>query len=109
MWHATHTVDILTGITYDEYGDPSDASTVAAVGVPMSIRERSQRVYRHDSQTPHVVRYIAARCATQTPVRAGDRVRDQSTGKTWVVDQVSDARNNIHHVGLTLDLRDITA
>lgn len=107
-WVATHTVDVLAGVeTEDEYGDILDGDTVAASGVPVSIRERNQRVYRADSQDMRVVRYLSGRAPTGTPVVAGDRLRDAATGQTWVVDQVAHGVNGLHDVGLTMDLRAI--
>ena len=110
-WVATHTVDVLTGTeAEDEYGDLVDASAeeaTAAFAVPVSIRERNQRVYRADSQDMRVVRYLTGRAPTGTPVVAGDRLRDTTTGQTWVVDQVAHGVNGLHDVGLTLDLRAI--
>lgn len=106
-WVATHTVDVLTGTTENEYGDIVDGTTVAKADVPVSIRERNQRVYRADSQDMRVVRYLTGRAPTGTPVAAGDRLKDTATGQTWVVDQVAHGVNGVHDVGLTLDLRSV--
>ena len=109
MWLATHTVDILTGTAVDEYGDEVDGTTVAATNVPVSILERSQRVFRYDAQDTRVIKHFAGRAPTGTPIGQGDRLRDTQSTKTWVVDRVSHPANAVIDPGLVLDLRDITA
>ena len=110
MWLATHTVDVLTGTAVDEDGDEVDGTTVAATNVPVSILERSQRVFRYDAQDTRVIKYHTGRAPAGTPVGQGDRLRDTAAGsKTWVVDRVSHPANPVIDPGLVLDLRDITA
>lgn len=104
-WLATHVVDVLTGTDVDQFGDPTDGTTVAAANVAVSILERSVRAYRHDSQTPRQIPSLAGRAPAGTPVKQGDRLRDVTSGQLWVVDRVTTPSHPVMPVGMTMDLR----
>jgi hypothetical protein len=101
---ATHLVDVLTGTTLDDYGDPEDGTTVAAASVPASILLQSSKTSRLDSDTPRQVDVYKGRVPAGTPVGQGDRLRT-ADGTLYVVDSVQQNTNPIIGAGIGLDLR----
>lgn len=105
---ATTTISVLGGTGIDEFGDPVDGTTVAASGVPASIIEQSKTVNDPASGTPRVVRSIIGRVPAGTPVTGDNRVRDERTGVTYVVDSTTQPSNPLWVQEIRLDLRETT-
>ena len=107
LYLATHTVDVLTGTTADDYGDTADGTTVAATAVPVSIVESARRSQRFDTDTPRTTRSLTGRAPNGTPIRQGDRLRDTASTAIWIVDGVTQQSNPILTPDLVLELRRI--
>lgn len=107
LYAPTHTVDVLTGTTIDDYGDPVDAATVAAAAVPVSILDQSSRTTRNDTDTPRTITTLKGRAPSGTPVGPGDRLRENATGQLWLVDDVSENTRSVIAPGVTMTLRRI--
>lgn len=105
---ATTKVSILRGTTTDAYGDEQDTDTPIATGIPASLIEQSRRVTTRDNPTPRIVRYAVARVPARTDVTDQDRVLDERTGATYIVDAVSGMDNPAIEVDRRLDLRRTT-
>lgn len=105
LYAPTHVVDVLTGTTDDEYGDPVAGTTVAAANIPAAILESSARVSRLDTDTPRTVTILKGRLPSGTPVNDGDRLRDTLTGQLWLIDSASHNANPVIDADITLDLR----
>jgi hypothetical protein len=105
---ATTRVSILRGTTTDAWGDEQDTDTALYTGIPASLIEQSRRVTTRDDPTPRIVRYAVARVPADTDVTDQDRLRDERTGATYIVDSVSAMTNPAIAVDRRLDLRRTT-
>lgn len=105
---ASCTASILRGTTVDEYGDPQDVDTVVHTGVPFSIQETEARVYDPATQTSRVVRTPVAACQSDVDLRIGDRVRDDTNGITYIVNDVTQPGGVGWTSDLDVDLKRIT-
>lgn len=105
---ATTRISILRGTTTDAYGDEQDTDTVVASGIPASLTEQSRRVTTRENPTPRIVRYAVARVPAQTDVTDQDRVRDERTGATYIVEATSSMANPAAVPDIRLDLRRTT-
>jgi hypothetical protein len=105
---ATTRISILRGTTTDAYGDEQDTNTPIATGVPASLIEQSRRVTSRDNPTPRIVRYAVARVPARTDITDQDRVLDERTGATYIVDAVSAMANPAMQVDRRVDLRRTT-
>ncbi len=97
---ATCTASILRGTTTDEYGDTVDSDTVVYTGIPMSIQETESSVFDPATQTRRVVRRPQGACQSDVDLRIGDRIRDDTNGITYIVNNVTQPGG----VGWTSDL-----
>lgn len=90
----TTTVSILRGTTTDGYGDPQDAATVAASGIPASIVEETRTVRTRGDSDPRVVHNATIRVPYGTDVRDDDRILDEQSSLAWPIDAVSRAQGH---------------
>jgi hypothetical protein len=102
---ATTTCSILRGSTTDGYGDELDADTPVRTNVPISIMEISSTVMTPEDPTPRVVRQVTARVGSEVDVRDGDRVKDESTGTIYMIDNVIRRASPVYTPDTRLDLR----
>lgn len=108
---ATTTITILTGSAVDEFGDPTDGTTVAASGMPASLIEQSRIVHDPTDPTPRVVRFTTCRTAPTTAglaITSDDRVKDESTDDIYIIDSISKPENPALGQDIRLDLRRTT-
>jgi hypothetical protein len=105
---ATTTVSILRGTTTDAYGDEQDTDTVIASGIPAALTEQTRRVTTRDDPTPRIIRSAVARVAAGTDVTDQDRLRDDRTGATYIIDAVSAFANPAITPDIRIDLRRTT-
>lgn len=102
---ATTWVTVLHGTAQNPFGDEIDLDTEAGgdaqTRVPASLIEGSRTVKTPNNATPRVVRYATARLPVGTTVTANDRIRDETTGRIYSVDQV----NQPAAIGFTPKLR----
>ncbi|MEV4604807.1 hypothetical protein AB0K15_46590 [Amycolatopsis sp. NPDC049253] len=94
MWaFATCRASIFRGTTPDEYGDPVPNNlTPSASGVLFAVDERGARVWDPATQTPRVVRVVAGTVPSTTDVLTGDRIRDDTNGVLYLVQNVTRPR-----------------
>lgn len=105
---ATTTISVLRGTSTDVYGDETDTDTVVRSGIPASLVEQTRRVTTRDDPTPRIVRYAVARVTAGTDITDQDRIRDERTGGTYIVDAVSSMNSAAIAADLRLDLRRTT-
>ncbi|MBA5222225.1 hypothetical protein [Streptomyces griseoaurantiacus] len=98
---ANTTISVLRGTTTDEFGDETDNASVAASGIPCSLVEQVRQAFTPESPTPRVVRYTIGRVNADTDVREDDRVKDEYTGRVYIVQAVSQTGG----LGMVNDLR----
>ena len=105
---ATTTLTVYRGTTTDTWGDEADTNTVVYTGIPASITEQSRRVTTRDDPTPRIVRYAVGRVTAGTDITDQDRIVDERTGATYIVDSVSSMNSPVVAADLRLDLRRTT-
>lgn len=91
MMLATTTMTLLRGGGVDGLGDETTTNTpvVGAVGVPGSLIERERMVMDPTTGEPRTITQHHARFTFGTfPAVTGDRVRDETTGELYVVEDV---------------------
>ncbi|MFB9924871.1 hypothetical protein ACFORO_25885 [Amycolatopsis halotolerans] len=90
MWAlATCRASIFRGSTPSPYGDPvPDNTTPAASGVLLAVDERMARTWDPATQTPRVVRVVSGAVPSTTDIRTGDRIRDDTNGVLYLVQNV---------------------
>lgn len=105
---ATTSVSILRGTETDEFGDERDTTIPIAEHIPASLVEQTRRVSGRENPTPRIVRYAVARVPARTDISENDRLVDERTGATYVVDAVSGMANPAVLVDRRVDLRRTT-
>lgn len=106
---ATTTVSILGGNpTTDTWGDEVENGTVSASGVPASILEQRQVVTTPADNRAQVVRYYTGRLPAGTVVTTSNRLLDERTGETYVIENVSRVANPVISNDVRLDLKRAT-
>lgn len=90
---ATTRVTVVRGTSTTAFGDvsdlPSEAGTDAQTRIPASLIEGTRTIFDPASGTPRVVRYAIARLKPGTDVTADDRLRDETTGRTYSITAVT--------------------
>lgn len=106
MATANCTVAIYRDTETDGYGDEVDDNTTAvATAVPASIREQTRRVWNRATATPRVVRSATGRVAAGTDIRDADRLTNEQTEATYLVDAVGTPPDAGPGADLVLELR----
>lgn len=110
---ATTTATLLRGSSTSALGDAVavDTPVAGAVGVPCSLIERTRNVFDPASSAWRLVTYQVARFVPgKFPAVAGDRVRDESTLRVYVVRRVKSTSRTLAGMGaLTLELVDVAS
>lgn len=108
---ATTTATLLRGGDTNPLGDAVavDTPVNGFEGVPCSIVERTRSVFDPASSAWRVVTYHVARFVPgKFDAVAGDRVRDESTDRVFVVQRVKSTARTLAGMGaLTLELVDV--
>lgn len=99
------TITILGGSATSDYGDVLDSDEPAGSGIPASIIEARQIVSTEGDPQARAVRYYTGRLPNGTVVTDSQRIRDERTGETFVIDFVSTPRNTVIPQDVRLDLR----
>jgi hypothetical protein len=106
---ATCTASILRGTaTDDDYLDVVDTTTVVATGLLCAIRETASRVHDKTSEAPRVVRVLHAQLQSDVDARVEDRLRDDTHGVIYVIDNVTTLGGPGYAPDLELELRRTT-
>lgn len=76
-----------------DYGNPLPDNTVPLhSGVVASIIEKDSRVWDPATQTPRVVRVVRGTVPSTTDILTGDRIRDDTHGVLYAVQNVTRPR-----------------
>lgn len=84
----TTVVDVLRGTATNNYGDVIDATTVAISGLPMSIIEQRRTVRGPNESEDRVIRTHKGRARNGAGLLKGDRLRDRTTARVFVIAEV---------------------
>ena len=88
MFHANATATVFRGTDTDDYGDAVDVDTVIHSGVRMSIIEQFRRVFVPADNQDRVIRYTRGRAPSNILILEGDRIRDELSNLTYIVEAV---------------------
>lgn len=102
------TITILGGNTESDYGDVLDSDTPAGSGIPASIVEGRQVIGTEHDQQARIIRYYTGRVPNGTVIDDTNRIRDERTGETYVIDNVTPPKNAAIPQDVRLDLRRVT-
>jgi hypothetical protein len=105
---ATTTVTVTRGETTDDFGDPIEAATVVASGIPASILEVQSRAQRPVEGRTDNVRAYTMRVRTNVTVQRDDRIHDERTGTMYTIDEVVTPVNPAGHAVRRIVLRRVT-
>jgi len=109
MWLATSTFSILRGQAQDPFGDVMDLDSPIQTKVPGSVREVRSIVTTVSEGRGQQVRLLVGRLPAGTDVRPEDRIKDERSGKVFIVDAISlDPQSPIADTGVRLDLRRVS-
>jgi hypothetical protein len=76
-----------------DYGNPVPNNlTPAASGVLLAVDEKTSRFWDPATQTPRVVRVVSGTVPSTTDILTGDRIRDDTNGVLYVVQNVTRPR-----------------
>lgn len=104
----TTTVEILGGTdTTDEWGDPTEGSTVLLADVPAAITESRTVVATESDPQAVAVHYYTGRLPAGTAVTKDQRLRD-AAGTLYVIDYVNIPNSPAAPGDVRLDLRRVT-
>lgn len=107
---ATTTITIYRGQSTDEWGDPNDTNTIVGSGIPASLLEQSQYFRAEITTQPRNFRYARLRVDSSVDIQYNDRVKDEKTGWTWTIRNISDYQNPVRQQDTRVDLqRTVTA
>jgi hypothetical protein len=101
---ATTKVTIYRGQSEDEWGDDIDNDNIVASGVLASILEQKTWFSPEVSTQPHNYRYARLRVRHGTDVQTNDRIKDERTGQTWLITNISPLQNPVVGQDLRIDL-----
>ena len=104
----TTTVTVLRGTSTDDYGDPTDTLTEVMTELPASILERTQRVSKFGERAPQIITYYTCRLPGNTVLQADDRIKDETTGIIYVMDNYSQVANPLLVNDVRVDLRRVS-
>lgn len=105
---ATTRISILRGTGTDDYNDPVDSGAIVASGVQASLIEQSHTTRRRDAREPRTIRSYTLRVKAGTDLRHDDRVRDERTNVTYIVDDVTQPASFLRALDIRAELRRIT-
>ena len=104
----TTVVDILGGAAeLDEWGDPTESTTVVLEGVPASITETRQVVATESDAQAVAVHYYTGRLPAGTAVDRSQRLRD-AAGTLYNIDYVNQPNSFGTPADVRVDLRRVS-
>ena len=106
---ANRRVSILRGTVTDTFGDPKDLDTPVQTRVPASVRETRSIVTTVSDTRGQQIRLLVGRLPIGTDIRPGDRILDEASGETFIVDAIEPtAQSPVMDTGVRLDLRRVS-
>lgn len=107
-WRANTVVSILRGVGEDTYADEIDLPEVLQSGLPAFIEETGNSSSRRDSNTPQDIRRYNCRISQRAQLQDDIRIKDERTGKIYIVDSYEQKQSAIRRGPKTLQLRRIS-
>lgn len=89
---VTDLVSILRGDSTNVFGDPVEANTVVATGVPFAIVEQARNTTKYATDHQKTLITYTGRCNAVVDVRQGDRLQT-GAGVIYLVTAASLVRN----------------
>lgn len=89
-------------------GDPAGPYLPVATGIAAAIQETSNTVFDYATQTPRTIRAIAGQFPAGTDIRQLDRVRDDTHGVVYQVDNVTLNRAPGHQPDLQVTMKKVS-
>jgi len=109
MWLATSTYSILRGSTTDSFGDQKDRDVPTYTGIKGSVMLVRAGVTTESEGRAQTISYLVGRLPAGTDVQNGDRLQDEKTGETFIIDSIdSNPRSPIFNSGIRLELRHVS-
>lgn len=106
---ATGSYDVLRGEQTNDWGDPEDATTVVATGVPMALQPGARgRTSRSEGGLRQVDSWQGW-APTGTDIQLDDRIRNPATGEIFVIAVAAPSRNILTDMGIRLELRRVAS
>lgn len=93
--------------TVDDFGDPVDNDTVSSSGVPISIIQQTVRQYLPAEDRLTNITAHTARVRGDVDVKHDDRIRDEATDETYLVEGITRPQDPFGSAAIRLDLRKI--
>lgn len=101
---ANTRVTILRGTSTNDYEDEVDDTTTVEKNVLCALEETNRRVYLPAEQRITIVRTYSARLSPRAPIQKLDRLRDQKTGRIYLVTDLSDPQSAHHTPDIHVEL-----
>lgn len=106
MGIATGRYSIIRGeSTLNDYGDEVETDTVIRESVQGSVIERSRTNFDPESGRIATLRQLTGRFAHGTDIKDGDRIKDEESGKVYLVTSVFNGSSLVGKADIVLDLR----
>lgn len=102
---ATTTVTIYRGQATDEWGDPTDTSTIVGENIVASLLEQSQYFRAEITTQPRNFRYARLRVDSSVDIQYNDRILDEKTGWIWTIRNLSTYQNPVRQQDTRADLQ----
>lgn len=104
----TTTVSVLGGAPSEsEWGDPVDSEEKVAQGVPAAIVQQRRMIVPEGAASPMRVRLWTGYLPHGTAVDDTQRLRDEQTGRTYIIDVVETPPHPTMPQDVQLDLRTV--
>lgn len=103
----TTTVTVIGGTeSTNEWGDPVEGSTELHTRVPAALHEQPRQVVSDEGQRePVTIVYVVAFIPRRYAVTNAQRLRDERTGETYLIDKVTRPQHPSRPQDTRLDLR----
>lgn len=105
MGMATGRYSIIRGeSTQNDYGDEVESDTVVEDGILGSVIERSRTNFDPQSGRIATLRQLTGRFTNGTDIRDGDRIKDEESGRVYLVTSVFNGTSLVGKADVVLDL-----
>lgn len=102
---ATGTFTVVRGTSStDDYGDEVDTQTDHLTGLKGSVIEKTSRVFNPSDSRVVTLRTYTGRFTSGSDIKDGDRLRDEATGVTYLVNSVNSPQGFANKPDMVLDL-----
>ena len=102
------TVTVFRGETTDAFGDPVDVNTPIHTGLRFSLIEQTRRVFVPAENQDRVIRFTRGRTQSNIVLVEGDRVFDEQSEITYIVEAVVNPGSPYSSGDTRVDLKHVT-